>query len=208
MHANARLTPRSRLTLVERIQSGRPIADVAAEMGVSRATAYKWWARWRAEGNPGLWDRSSRPHRSPGRTPRAVERRIERLRRTRKLGPARIGGILELAHSTVHRVLVRLGLNRLDWMDRPSGRVIRRIHTSHPGELVHIDTKQLGRIPPGGGWRAWGRENQDRTQRPRVGYVYPDRLVRSPYVFAGQKGCRRGDLNPHAPKGTSPSINP
>jgi transposase InsO family protein len=172
MHANARLTPRSRLTLVERIQSGRPIADVAAEMGVSRATAYRWWARWRAEGNPGLWDRSSRPHRSPGRTPRAVERRIERLRRTRKLGPARIGGILELAHSTVHRVLVRLGLNRLDWMDRPSGRVIRRIHTSHPGELVHIDTKQLGRIPPGGGWRAWGRENQDRTQRPRVGYVY------------------------------------
>jgi transposase InsO family protein len=159
------------LTLVERIQAGRPIGDVAAEMGVSAATAYKWWARWRAEGNPGLWDRSSRPHRSPTRTPRVLERRIERLRRSRKLGPARIGGILQVAHSTVHAVLVRLGLNRLAWMDRPTGRVIRRIHTDRPGELVHLDTKQLGRIPPGGGWRAWGREVKDR-HRAHVGYAY------------------------------------
>lgn len=171
MHANARLTPRSRWTLVERIQAGRPVGDVASEMGVSAATAYKWWARWRAEGNRGLQDRSSRPHRSPTRTPRGLERRIEGLRRSHKLGPARIGGILEVAHSTVHAVLVRLGLNRLEWMDRPAGRVIRRIHTSRPGELVHIDTKQLGRIPPGGGWRAWGRAVQDQDRRG-VGYAY------------------------------------
>lgn len=62
MHANARLTPRSRWTLVQRIQAGRPVAEVAGEMGVSAATGYKWWARWRAEGNVGLQDRSSRPH--------------------------------------------------------------------------------------------------------------------------------------------------
>jgi transposase InsO family protein len=76
-----------------------------------------------------------------------------------------------MAHSTVHRVLVRLGLNRLAWIDRPSGHVIRRIHTSHPGELVHLDVKKLGRIPPGGGWRAWGRTHGDR-HRHSVGYAY------------------------------------
>ena len=59
----------------------------------------------------------------------------------------------------MHRVLVRHGVNRLAWMDRPSGEVIRRIHTDHPGELVHVDVKKLGRIPPGGGWRAHGRGN-------------------------------------------------
>jgi transposase InsO family protein len=118
-------------------------------------------------------DRSSRPHRCPHRTPRRVEHRIEALRRARKLGPARIGGILEVAHSTVHRVLVRRGLNRLSWMDRPSGRVIRRIVTTRPGELVHVDVKKLGRIPAGGGWRAHGRGNtaQHHT-KTKVGYAY------------------------------------
>jgi transposase len=172
MHANARLTFYGRLLLVDRVRAGRPIAHVAAEMGVSRATGYKWWARWRAEGNAGLRDRSSRPHRCPTRTPSGVEHRIEVLRRSRKLGPARIGGILDLAHSTVHRVLVRLGLNRLAWMDRPSGQVIRRIHTSRPGELVHLDTKKLGRIPPGGGWRAHGRGNVAHEGKTQVGYAH------------------------------------
>ena len=172
MHRNARLTPVGRRTLIERIVAGRPAAHVAAEMGISRATAYKWWARFRAEGWAGLEDRSSRPHRFPNRTPRPVERRIEALRRSRKLGPVRIGGILEVAHSTVHRVLVRLGLNRLTWMDRPSGRVIRRIVTTHPGELVHVDVKKLGRIPAGGGWRAHGRGNDGYGGYSRVGYAY------------------------------------
>jgi transposase InsO family protein len=194
MHANARLTPRSRWTLVQRIQAGRPVADVAAEMGVSAATAYKWWARWRAEGNAGLQDRSSRPRRSPTRTPRTLERRIEVLRRSRKLGPARIGGILEVAHSTVHRVLVRLGLNRVAWMDRPTGQVVRRIHTSRPGELVHMDTKQLGRIPPGGGWRARGRELKDR-HRHHVGYAYVHSVIDaySRVAYAEILDDQRGD---------------
>jgi transposase InsO family protein len=172
VHGNARLTIHTRRLLIDRIMAGRPVAHVAAEMGISRATAYKWWARWRAEGDRGLWDRSSRPHRSPNRTPRQLERRIERLRRSRKLGPARIGGVLEVAHSTVHRVLVRLGLNRLTWMDRPTGRVIRRIHTTRPGELVHVDVKKLGRIPAGGGWRAHGRGNVAHQSTTRVGFAY------------------------------------
>ena len=96
MHANAPLTPLGRLRLCERIVEGRPAAHVADEMGVSRATAYKWWRRFRDEGLAGLQDRSSRPRRCPHQTPRRVEARIEGLRRTRKLGPARIGPIVGL----------------------------------------------------------------------------------------------------------------
>jgi transposase InsO family protein len=118
-------------------------------------------------------DRSSRPRRCPTRTPRGVERQVERLRRNAKLGPARIGGILELAASTVHRILSRQGLNRLDWMDRPSGTAIRRrIEHDRPGEQIQVDVKKLGRIPPGGGWRAHGRGNVAHHSRTNVGYAF------------------------------------
>ena len=158
--------------MIERIASGRPIAHVAAEMGVSRKTADKWWRRWITEGEVGLEDRSSRPHRCPHQTSVRVEQRIVRLRQRRKLGPARISSIVGIPASTVHRVLCRHGLNRIAWMDRPTGQVIRRIHTDRPGELVHIDVKKLGRIPPGGGWRAHGRENVVHQPKTKVGYDY------------------------------------
>ena len=160
MHRNARLNLHGRRLLIARIQQGRPIAHVAHELGISRQSAYKWWARWRQGGDAGLVDRSSRPRCCPTRTPGRVERAVEQLRRSRKLAAARIGGILELAPSTVHRILCRAGLNRLDWMDRPSGTVIRRrITHSRPGQQVQMDIKKLGRIPAGGGWRAHGRGN-------------------------------------------------
>jgi transposase InsO family protein len=102
-----------------------------------------------------------------------VERRVERLRRSRKLGPARIAGILEMAASTAHRILCRQGLNRLAWMDRPSGTVIRRrIEHSRPGEQVQVDIKKLGRIPAGGGWRAHGRGNDRTHGHSGVGYAF------------------------------------
>jgi transposase InsO family protein len=172
VHGNAPMTPRGRMIMIERIASGRPVAHVAAEMGVSRKTADKWWRRWLAEGETALEDRSSRPHRCPHQTPARVEERIVRLRQRRKLGPARISSIVGIPASTVHRVLCRHGLNRIAWMDRPTGQVIRRIHTDRPGELVHVDVKKLGRIPPGGGWRAHGRENLLRQPRAKVGYDY------------------------------------
>ena len=109
MHGNARLTPVGRLTMVMRIEAGRPVAHVAAEMGISRPTAYKWWRRWQDDGVEGLVDRSSRPRSCPHQTPPEVEAAIVELRRTLKLGPARIGGRLGVPASTVHRVLVRLG---------------------------------------------------------------------------------------------------
>ncbi len=172
MHANAPLTVRGRMMLVERIASGRPVAHVAAEMGISRKTADNWWHRWLEEGSAGLEDRASRPRRCPHRTPAHLERRIVRLRRRRKLGPARISSIVGAPASTVHQVLGRQGLNRPAWMDRPTGQVIRRIHTDRPGELVHVDVKKLGRIPPGGGWRAHGRGNVPHQHTTQVGYDY------------------------------------
>ena len=176
MHRNARLTLWGRQELVRRIKAGTPIAHVAIEMNVSRPTAGKWWGRYLADPDGQWWlDRSSRPHRSPNRTPRKVERRIVSLRRNRKLGPARIAGQVGVPASTVHRVLVRHHMNRLAWMDRPTGRVIRRYEHDHPGDLVHVDIKKLGRIRTGGGWRAHGRDStQHRATRaaPRVGYEY------------------------------------
>ncbi|MCX5390760.1 IS481 family transposase [Streptomyces sp. NBC_00094] len=157
-HRNARLTVFGRRLLVERVCSGRPVAHVAAEMGISRATAHKWIRRWRTEGEAGLHDRSSRPRTTPHRTPADVEARVCDLRRARKLGPARIGPVLGLPASTVHRILTRHGLNRLSWFDRPTGSVIRRYERDRPGELVHVDVKKLGRIPDGGGHRVLGRD--------------------------------------------------
>jgi transposase InsO family protein len=175
MHGNARLTPLGRLTMVLRIESGRPVAHIAHEMGVSRPTGYKWWRRWQAEGVAGLVDRPSRARTCPHRTTAAVEAAVGELRRELKLGPVRIGARLGVPASTVHRVLCRLGMNRLTWMDRPTGRVIRRYERSTPGELVHLDVKKLGRIPDGGGWKVHGRERVPPTRarrKARTGYAF------------------------------------
>ena len=98
-----------------------------------------------------------------------------RLRRQKRWGPARIGARLGVPSSTVHKILVRNGLNRLSHIDRPTGRVIRRYERPEPGDLVHLDVKKVGKVPPGGGWRAHGRANtaaRGTKRRPRVGYSY------------------------------------
>jgi len=174
MHRNAPLTPEGRLRLCQRIEAGWPVAHAAETMGISRDRAYVWWRRYQAEGVTGLQDRSSRPHRSPARTKPSLERRIVTLRQKRALGPARIAGIVRQPASTVHRVLVRTGLNRLDHLDRATRQPVRRIEMSRPGELVHLDIKKLGRIPKGGGWKARGRAavgGRQSKQRPAVGYA-------------------------------------
>jgi transposase InsO family protein len=140
-------------------------------MNISRQCAHKWWRRFQDEGTAGLRDRSSRPVSCPHQTPARVERRIVALRQSRRLGPARLAGIVGVPASTVHRVLVRHGVNRLRWMDRPTGRVIRRIETSACGELVHIDVKKLGRVPDGGGHRKLGRSTETR-RRQGSGYTH------------------------------------
>jgi transposase InsO family protein len=127
-------------------------------------------------------DRSSRPRRSPRRTPTRTERRIIKVRVIRRWGPARIGYLLGLHPSTVHRVLTRFGLARLRWLDRSTGRAIRRYEHTRPGDLVHLDVKKLGKIPDGGGWRVHGRAagkrnalattKLRRNSHPVIGYHY------------------------------------
>ena len=174
MHGNAPLTPEGRLRLCRRIESGWTVASAAESMNISRQCAHKWWRRYQDEGAGGLEDRSSRPRSCPHQTSARVERRIVALRQSRKLGPARLAGIVGVPASTVHRVLVRHGVNRLRWMDRPTGRVIRRIETSRCGELVHIDVKKLARVPVGGGHKKLGRTTEARRnqERNRGGYTH------------------------------------
>jgi transposase InsO family protein len=174
LHGNAPLTPEGRLRLCHRIEDGWTVAAAAESMNISRQCAHKWWRRYRDEGIDGLRDRSSRPRSCPHQTPAKVERRIVALRQSRKIGPARLAGIVGVPASTVHRVLVRHGVNRLAWIDRPTGRVIRRIETDRCGELVHIDVKKLARVPDGGGHKKLGRstEARSRQQRTRGGYTH------------------------------------
>jgi hypothetical protein len=111
-------------------------------------------------------DRSSRPARSPRRTPQPVVRKIVHLRWKQRLGPVAIAGKVGVAPSTVHRVLTSCRINRLWHVDRVTGEPIRRYGMTRPGELVQVDIKKLGNIPDGGGWRAHGRELGAATVRP------------------------------------------
>lgn len=171
-HRNAPLSETGRSRLARCIvDDGWPLRRAAERFQVSVTTAKRWADRYRAYGEAGMADRSSRPHTSPRRTPTRIERRIINVRVTRRWGPARIAGLLRLNPATVHRVLVRYGLNRLDRMDRATGRVIRRYERARPGELVHVDIKKLGNIPDGGGHKVLGRPAGRKT-RSGVGYGY------------------------------------
>ena len=171
-HPNARLTPFGRLLLVERILSGHRVADVAAQLGCSRTCAYKWLARYRAEGPRGLADRSSRPKRIPHRLTASLEQAICALRAHARRGAEWIAQELGLCASTVGRVLARNRMPHLSALDALTGAPIRRGPATRvryerdvPGELIHLDVKKLGRIPAGGGWRATGRGYRPHTRR-------------------------------------------
>ena len=158
VNRNAILSETGRLLLARCIvEEGWSLRRAAERFQVSATTAGRWARRYRAQGALGMVDRSSRPHHSPNRTPTRTERRIIKVRVLRRWGPARIGYLLGIHPSTVHRVLTRYGLARLRWLDRPTGRVIRRMESAHCGDLVHVDVKKLGKIPAGGGWRMLGR---------------------------------------------------
>jgi transposase InsO family protein len=179
-HANAKLAPRGRLELARCVvDDGWPLRRAAERFRVSATTAARWAGRYRQLGAAGMADRSSRPHRSPRRTPTRTERRIIKVRVIRRWGPARIGYLLGLHPSTVHRVLARYRLARLCWLDRATGRVIRRYEHPRPGDLVHLDVKKLGKIPDGGGWRILGRGAGNRNRHkhspgasPAIGYHF------------------------------------
>ncbi|WP_405913514.1 IS481 family transposase [Streptomyces sp. NBC_00963] len=171
-HRNAPLTETGRLRVARCVvDDGWPLRRAAERFQVSPTTAQRWAGRYRQLGEAGLSDRSSRPHRSPRRTPTRTERRVIKVRLSRRWGPARIAHLLGLVPSTVHRILVRFGLARLAHLDRATGRVIRRYERDRPGELVHVDIKKLGNIPNGGGHKTLGRPAGRKT-RSGTGYSY------------------------------------
>jgi transposase InsO family protein len=184
-HGNAPLSLEGRRRLVQRCQD-RPIAHVAAEMGISRACASKWVNRYREHGELGLHDRPSAPRSQPTATPAEVIARIEAMRRDRKWSASRIAHELgnegvQVSRRTVTRHLAHLGLNRRRFIDPcgDSNREPRRIHARWPGHMVHVDVKKVGRIPDGGGWRAHGRGSAQAKAAERAkeagatgGYVY------------------------------------
>ncbi len=189
-HANARLNVHGRRLLVQRVVvHGRPVSHVAKELGVSRQCAHRWLARFRAEGEAGLADRSSRPHRCPRRTPAEVEERVLELRRGGRRGQDWIGPELGVPARTVAAILRRHQMPYLRECDPLTGELIRsskatgvRYEHDHPGSLGHMDVKKLGKIPDRGGWRARGRAatsaERDRRQRHgRTGFNYVHSLV-------------------------------
>jgi transposase InsO family protein len=184
-HANAPLTATGRLRLARCVVEQRwPLRRAAERFQVSVSTVQRWVDRYRALGEAGMADRSSRPWSSPRRTPTRTERRIIKVRVLRRWGPARIAFLLHLVPSTVHRVLTRYRLARLTHLDRATAQPIRRYERATPGELVHVDIKKLGNIPDGGGHRAVGRQagqrhrtrtagkTRDRNGNSHVGYSY------------------------------------
>jgi len=174
-HPNAPLTVEGRRRMVRCVVGGGWTVEATAErFQVDAKTVRKWRDRWLAEGDRGLHDRSSRPHRSPNRTSRHLRRRVVRLRRRRRWGADHIGHVVGLATSTVQNILNRAGLGRLDRGDRATRHEpVRRYQRERPGELIHVDIKKLAGIPDGGGWRVRGRgyPGEDAPTR-RVGYRY------------------------------------
>ena len=184
-HANALLTPKGRLKVARAVvDEGWTLARAAERFQCSKTTVKRWSDRYRAAAALGtvvtvldMADRSCRPQRCPRQTRPTTVRKIKHLRTKRKLGPVQIGGRLGVAASTVHKVLVREGLNRLDHIDRATGEPIRRYQRERPGELVHVDIKKLGVVPDGGGWRTVGRavgvrNNALATRAARASYGY------------------------------------
>ena len=165
-HRNAPLSETGRLRLARCVvDDGWSLRRAAERFQVSVSTASRWAGRYREQGQSGMADRSSRPHHSPNRTPTRTERRIIGVRVTRRWGPARIGYLLGIHPSTVHRVLSRYRIAKLRWLDRATGRVVRRMESAGCGDLVHVDVKKLGKIPAGGGWRMVGRTKGNRNAR-------------------------------------------
>lgn len=179
-HRNARTAVFARQLMVDRYAAGWPAARIAEQLGVSRATVYKWIRRAREEGPAGLEDRSSRPHSCPTRLSAEVEQQILALRAQLRRGPVFLAGELGLVASTVGRVLARHHVAPLSAIDPITGQPVRRRHTGlryehpRPGDLLHIDVKKLGRVPDGGGWRLLGRDatNAHRHKPVPLGYDF------------------------------------
>src|SRR5438105_4801630 len=163
VHKNARLTPRGREHIVQEVLSGQTPKAIAQAVGVCPRTVRKWVSRYAAEGIRGLSDRSSRPRRFRRPTSAELVTKVEGLRRQRLTG-ALIAKHTGLSPATVSRILRRSGLNRLKALDPPEP--VRRYEREHPGELIHLDIKKLGKID-GVGHRITGDRRGQSNRRGR-----------------------------------------
>jgi transposase InsO family protein len=143
MHKNARMTPIGRERLVQAVVGGQTPETAARAAGVCPRTVRKWVARFKAEGRAGLMDRSSTHKRLYRPTPAAIVEQVEALRRQRFTG-TQIAANLAISPATVSRILRRRGLNRM--RDLEPAEPVRRYEREHPGDMIHIDIKKLGRF--------------------------------------------------------------
>jgi len=188
VHKNARLTPKGREVMVSRLQAGQHQADVAQAMGVSLTTVKKWLRRYRSDGRAGLLDHSSRPKRSPRQLPETLRSSITDLRRQRRTGRF-IARRLGVSGASVSRILRRARLSR--WRELEPRPPIRRYERARPGELLHLDTKKLGRIT-----RIGHRMTGDRRHRVEgVGWDYVHVAIddHSRLALASVAADERGD---------------
>ena len=167
-HKNAPLTPKGREMMVGGvIECGLSKAEAARRFNTTPKTVAKWMRRFEAEGVEGLRDRSSRPLSSPSQTTPAICATVEALRRRRHTGK-QIAAEVGVSAATVSRVLKRLGLNRLSALE--PAQPVRRYERAHPGEIIHIDIKKLGKFNRIGHRITGDRTGQSNTRG--VGWEY------------------------------------
>jgi transposase InsO family protein len=141
-----RLSWESRCEIVALIEAGVSPSLAAAKGGASRATGYRLLARYRAGGWGALRDRPSIPRCQPRRLPPEAEEAILVARRRSAYGPVRLAGLVPHPPSTIGKVLRRHGCSRLPRPLDAAARCARRYERERPGELLHVDTKKLGRF--------------------------------------------------------------
>jgi transposase InsO family protein len=164
LHGNAELSLNRRRRLVQRVAGGWTLTKAAEAAEVSVRTARKWVRRHRAEGEPGLHDRSSRPQSSPTATAEQRVQLIALLRRSTRMTGAEIAEVLAMPITTVQGILTRIGLGRRSRLDAEQ---VVRYERTRAGELVHVDVKKLGRIEHGAGHRLTGRKHYTPRRGPR-----------------------------------------
>jgi transposase InsO family protein len=165
LHGNAALSLRGRERVVELRRQDRSFAEIASAIGASERSCRKWWARWVAQGPSGLVDRSSRPKRSPSETPPERVEAIRLLRGLRFSGP-QIAELLAMPSSTVSAVLKREGMGRLGRIGLETPKTFQ---VDRPGEVIHLDTKKLGRIVGGAGHRITGKRRHNFSKTDGAG---------------------------------------
>jgi transposase InsO family protein len=180
LHANAKLGLAARFALVQAIEGGCSIRNAAVRFNVSPATAHRWWHRWRGAGEEAratlacLFDRSSRPRRSPRELSVAMQEAICACRRETGWGPRLVAAATGFAHSTVWKVLRRAGISR---PERAARGPANRYEWPCPGDLLHMDVSLYARFERPGHAVTGDRTSSSAQAKTRVGYDYAHAIV-------------------------------